>query len=167
MSIFTSPQFSKFYLYFIVIIIRYICNFYNLFVDICLYCGIVSYILIIFRGGVIISNKDQQNSPDKNYPNNFIKFVDKHYIGISILFGCFYMTTSLYTIENFFTDITPISIFLCVLYFGVLLAFFLLYIGMSIIYKDWKYIQSIILGTVIGFFTCGGITFASLMIYLI
>ncbi len=102
---------------------------------------------------------------NKKYPNNFIKFVDKHFFGIAILFCSFYMTTSFYAFEIFLIYQSIIYILLAILYFGLLISFFLLYIGMTIAYRDSKYIFSIILGAFIGFFTCGGVVFASLMIY--
>ncbi len=112
-----------------------------------------------------INNIVTEKNSKKTYPNKFIKFVDKHYIGISALLGCFYMTTVIWVWISYAYNSNELLNILYAAYVAVFIAYILLYIGMTIAYKDTKYILSIILGFIIGFFTCGGLFFVVMRLY--
>ncbi len=100
--------------------------------------------------------KSETTNIIKTYPNKFIKFVDEHYFVISALIGCFYMISCFWVFIYFIYESSPIATLLFFIYIFIFLSYIILYLSMTIKYKDIKYFLSIILGLLIGLFTCGG-----------
>ncbi len=98
---------------------------------------------------------------NKHYPNKFIEFVDKHYFGISAVIGSFYTITFIFVMIFYAYNTNPLGQFLYTIYVCFFIAYLVFYLGMTIVYRDVKYILSIILGFIIGFFTCGGLFIVS------
>ncbi len=109
--------------------------------------------------------EERNSTTEKTINNKFIKFVDKHALGISILIGCIYVISSWFVTFSFLYINNAISIILLGAYYLFLLAYILLYIGLSIYYKNIKYFGYLLLGFLIGFFTCGGLFFIIILSY--
>ncbi len=89
--------------------------------------------------------------------NKFIKFIDKHALGISMLIGCIYVISSWFVTFSLLNINNVISLLFLGVYYLFLISYILLYIGLSVYYKNLKYFAYLLLGFLIGLFTCGGL----------
>ncbi len=94
--------------------------------------------------------------------NKYIRFADKHCFGITALVGCIYVITSIFATISFGYSSSIIATILYLIYVGFFFAHIIFWIGLSIYYKDIKYFGHLLLGFLIGFFTCGGLFFTFL-----
>ncbi len=99
------------------------------------------------------------NNENLNIQNKYIRFADKHCFGLTALVGCFYVISSIFATIAFGYASNILATILYLIYVGFFFAHIIFWTGLSIYYKNIKYFGHLLLGFLIGCFTCGGIFF--------
>ncbi len=103
-----------------------------------------------------IDNANNNTLPEKSYPNKFIKFAVEHCFGIAVLICCFYVISFIFVTIGYSYNTTTFTSILYTLYIAFFVIFVLFYFILAIVYKNPKYVLNILIGILIGLFTCGG-----------